>query len=45
MPVRLTVPGLKKDRVVYLRTDPVPIDGDRMWSTETWYTLNEIPTQ
>ncbi len=42
--VRLTVPGLKKDRVVYLRTDPVSIDGDRMWSTETWYTLNEIPT-
>ncbi|MCH8962207.1 MAG: PQQ-dependent sugar dehydrogenase [Bacteroidetes bacterium] len=43
--VRLTVPGLKKDRVVYLRTDPVSLDGDRMWSTETWYTLNEIPTR
>ena len=43
--VRLTVPELKKDHVGYLRTNPVSIDGDRMWSTETWYTLNEIPNE
>jgi len=41
--VRLTLNGLKKNRVVYLRTDPVSTAGEAMWSTECYYTLNEIP--
>ncbi|KGM03885.1 hypothetical protein Q760_07785 [Cellulomonas cellasea DSM 20118] len=43
--VRLTVDGLKPDRVVHLRS-PRPFtdaDGDELWSTEAWYTLNAIP--
>ncbi|WP_306211097.1 family 16 glycoside hydrolase [Actinoplanes sp. RD1] len=43
--VTLTVPGLRKDRVVHLRS-PRPFtaaDGSSLWSTEAWYTLNEIP--
>ncbi|ROT31772.1 family 16 glycoside hydrolase [Micromonospora sp. HM5-17] len=43
--VTLTVPGLKRDRVVHLRS-PRPFtaaNGEELWSTEAWYTLNEIP--
>ena len=43
--VTLTVPGLRRDRVVHLRS-PRPFaasDGETLWSTEAWYTLNEIP--
>ncbi|MFY1693174.1 family 16 glycoside hydrolase [Plantactinospora sp. WMMB782] len=43
--VRLTVPGLKENRVVHLRS-PRPFssaDGEELWNTEAWYTLNEIP--
>jgi glucose/arabinose dehydrogenase len=42
--VRLTVPGLTTDRCVLIRTDPKSVDGDAMWSTEAWYTLNRIPS-
>jgi len=42
--VRLTVPGLRVGRVVYIMTDPLSVEGDTMWSTEAWYTLNEIPS-
>ena len=41
--VRLVVDGLKRNRVVYLRTDPISTDGESIWSTECFYTLNEIP--
>jgi glucose/arabinose dehydrogenase len=43
--VTLTVPGLRADRVVHLRS-PRPFanrDGDTLWSTEAWYTMNELP--
>jgi len=43
--VTLTVDGLKRDRVVYLRS-PRPFtaaNGEELWNTEAWYTLNEIP--
>ncbi|MCM4076377.1 family 16 glycoside hydrolase [Paractinoplanes hotanensis] len=43
--VTLTVPGLRGDRVVHLRS-PRPFsarDGETLWSTEAWYTMNEKP--
>ncbi|MEW1720257.1 family 16 glycoside hydrolase [Streptomyces sp. NPDC093109] len=43
--VRLTIPGLKTDRVVHLRS-PRPFasaTGESLWSTEAWYTLNARP--
>lgn len=41
--VRLSIPGLKPGSCVHLRTDPKSIDGDAIWSTEAWYTLNQVP--
>lgn len=43
MGVRITVPGLKTDRCVYLRMKPTSIEGEDIWSTEVYYTLNMIP--
>ncbi|MEM1109614.1 MAG: family 16 glycoside hydrolase [Planctomycetota bacterium] len=43
--VRIVVPGLKTDRCVYLRVMPESVDGDEIWSTEVFYTLNHIPTE
>nr|MDT0656769.1 family 16 glycoside hydrolase [Micromonospora sp. DSM 115978] len=43
--VTLTVDGLQPDRVVHLRS-PRPFtaaNGEELWSTEAWYTLNAIP--
>jgi hypothetical protein len=43
--VTLTVDGLLRDRVVHLRS-PRPFsaaNGQQLWSTEAWYTLNTIP--
>ncbi|MFJ1747334.1 family 16 glycoside hydrolase [Streptomyces sp. NPDC088116] len=43
--VRLTIPGLKTDRVVHVRS-PRPFasaEGEQLWSTEAWYTLNALP--
>lgn len=43
--VRIAVEGMKPDRVVHLRS-PRPFasaDGDELWSTEAWYTLNSYP--
>ncbi|SCG65637.1 family 16 glycoside hydrolase [Micromonospora rifamycinica] len=43
--VRLRIPGLKENRVVHVRS-PRPFsaaDGEQLWNTEAWYTLNEIP--
>jgi hypothetical protein len=41
--VTLTVPGLKPGHVVHFRADPRDAEGGAMWSTEAWYTLNNIP--
>ncbi|TLW90431.1 DUF1080 domain-containing protein [Saccharomonospora piscinae] len=43
--VTLAIPGLQRDRVVHVRS-PRPFgsaDGQPLWSTEAWYTLNRIP--
>jgi len=41
--VRLVVDGLEPERCVGLRLDPVSTDGEPIWSTQAWYTLNHIP--
>ncbi|KAB8165819.1 hypothetical protein FH609_015590 [Streptomyces sp. 3MP-14] len=43
--VTLVIDGLKPDRVVHVQS-PRPFssaDGETLWSTEAWYTLNAIP--
>ncbi|MFE1288147.1 ricin-type beta-trefoil lectin domain protein [Streptomyces sp. NPDC058751] len=43
--VTLAIPGLKADRVVHVRS-PRPFSsstGESLWSTEAWYTLNQVP--
>ncbi|MFF2851490.1 family 16 glycoside hydrolase [Streptomyces sp. NPDC058001] len=43
--VTLTVDGLKSNRVVHVRS-PRPFsaqNGETLWSTEAWYTLNSLP--
>jgi len=41
--VQLTIEGLKPGRCVHLHMDPTSADGDRIWATDAWYTLNQIP--
>ncbi len=43
--VFLEIDGLEADRVVHLRVaGPIVSEsGRRLWTTETWYTLNRIP--
>ncbi|MEU5285546.1 ricin-type beta-trefoil lectin domain protein [Streptomyces sp. NPDC020755] len=43
--VTLTVPGLKADRVVHVRSARPfsATDGRQLWSTEAWYTMNQLP--
>ncbi|WP_426497082.1 ricin-type beta-trefoil lectin domain protein [Streptomyces sp. D54] len=43
--VTLTVPGLKADRVVHVRSARPfsATDGEQLWSTEAWYTMNQLP--
>ncbi len=41
--VDLYIDGLEPEHVVHLRLDPTGTRGQRMWSTEAWYTLNRIP--
>lgn len=41
--VRIEIPGLKAERCVYLRMLPTSLDGESIWSSETYYTLNVIP--
>jgi hypothetical protein len=43
--VSLEIPGIKPGRVVHIRS-PRPFsadDGERLWSTEVWYTANVVP--
>lgn len=42
--VRLVIPGLKEDRIVYLSSELKSKAGESLWSAESWYTLNAIPT-
>lgn len=41
--VRLLVDGLKADRVVHINADLKSMTGTPLWSTEVWYTMNQIP--
>lgn len=41
--VFLRIPGLKPAHSVLIRTDPVSKDGEQIWTTEAYYTLNCIP--
>jgi len=43
--VFLEIPGLKKEHVVYLRIPEYlqSAGGQSLWSSEAWYTLNNIP--
>jgi hypothetical protein len=43
--VRLDIPGLKENRVVYLRlpSNWRSAGGQPLWSGEAWYTLNTKP--
>ena len=41
--VRLTIPDAQVGGVVHLVTDPKSADGDTMWSTDAYYTLNAKP--
>lgn len=45
--INITLPGLKAKRVVYIRLpEELKSSGGRsLWSGETWYTLNKIPTK
>ncbi|MEX2564461.1 MAG: c-type cytochrome [Cyclobacteriaceae bacterium] len=43
--LNLKIPGLKEEHVVYflLKDDLKSINGQPLWSSEAWYTLNQIP--
>lgn len=41
--VVLRAPSIKSGRVVYLRTNPTSTSGEKIWSTEAWYTMNAKP--
>ncbi len=43
--VTLAIPGLKPNRVVHVRSARPfsSADGKQLWSTEAWYTLNQLP--
>ena len=45
--VHLEIPGLKEEHLVYFRLaeDLKSTTGDSLWSSEAWYTLNNIPDQ
>lgn len=41
--VTLEIAGLEPGRCYHIVTDPTTVQGDPIWSTEAWYTLNHIP--
>ncbi|MEM6551141.1 MAG: ThuA domain-containing protein [Planctomycetota bacterium] len=43
--VRLTLPGMKSDRVIHLNFRARSAAGQTIWSPEAWYTMNRIPGQ
>lgn len=43
--VTLTLPGVKAGRVIHVIHQPVSDAGEKMWSPEAWYTMNQLPGQ
>ncbi|MFT5423885.1 MAG: hypothetical protein ACI89L_001676 [Phycisphaerales bacterium] len=43
--VRLIVDSLAPGRCVGFRLDPISTQGEPIWSTQAWYTLNAIPRE
>ncbi len=43
--VTIEVAGLVPGRCYHIRTDPKSLEGEEIWSTEAWYTLNMIPRE
>ncbi len=41
--VHLEIDGREVNTCVHLRCDPTAADGERIWSTDAWYTLQRIP--
>ncbi len=41
--VTIGVEGLVPGRCYHIHADPVSTEGEEIWSTEAWYTLNMIP--
>lgn len=43
--VKLQIPGIKKERVIYIRLNDElqSTKGKSLWSSEAWYTMNHIP--
>ncbi len=41
--VKLVIPGLRAGRTVSLRLDPDSLNGEQIWSTYAYYTLNHVP--
>lgn len=41
--VVLSIEGIEPGRCYHLRTDPVSMAGETIWSTEAWYTMNVVP--
>jgi cytochrome c len=44
--VTLELPGMKKEHVLYIRLNKesmVNAQDEKLWSTEAWYTMNNIP--
>ncbi|MEM8873556.1 MAG: ThuA domain-containing protein [Planctomycetota bacterium] len=45
MSVRLALDGMQHHRVIHLRADLTSVAGQKLWSPEAWYTMNQIPGQ
>ncbi len=43
--VRLVIEDMEPGRCYHLRTDPTSVDGEVIWSTEAWYTMNVVPRE
>lgn len=43
--VELMLPDLRPGRIVYFAFDIPSINGEELWSTEAWYTLNQMPVE
>ncbi|QDU56974.1 ThuA domain-containing protein [Aeoliella mucimassa] len=41
--VVLQMDGVKANRVVHLTADPINEQGEKLWSSEAWYTVRRIP--
>ncbi|MCC5822428.1 MAG: DUF1080 domain-containing protein [Phycisphaerales bacterium] len=41
--VVLDLGGIEPGRCYHIRTDPVSVSGEAIWSTEAWYTVNAVP--